>query len=314
MRTTMTHACRLTIVTVFLSAGATSASASPVPFSVVDLGTGNATFFTDASGQTYVLDSSGHTAYAFNPANATVSDGTLTQAHSPVPNGFPVVQPAPVYATDTYGNPANAFSVESNFLTNGNGFAVAIDTVGVRGHSNTDQAFFSQQNADGSWGTPIGMWSGNTRFMINGPTPDVWIDGISKTNLVLGTVGVGGLSGLNLLDAAVYDINKRSFLDLTQYLYNVSAKGAVGFATLGEFGATGWWSAMPIGIDQDGRILVSAAAGVVGQSHTLLLTPDGLTSDQVTVPEPGSMALAVVAALWFAYRMSRMYRASVRVA
>jgi hypothetical protein len=282
------------IVALSLSGAIPAANASPLSFSVTDLGLGTATFGTDASGQTVVVASSGRTAYAFDPANAVVQDGSLVPVVSPVPSNLPILEPV----QNPSGVPPTNFSVNSQFMMNANGFGVAIDSLGVWGHDSTDQVFFSHQNGDGTWGTPVRMWTGIPQYMINGPKVDARIFGISNTNLVLGTMGFGPYDH----NTAVYDINNRSLLDLTQYLYNVSARGAAGFVSMGERGDDGWWSALPIGIDRDGRILVQATAGVVGQSHTLLLTPDGATSDPIAVPEPSSVALAVVAASWFAFR------------
>ena len=240
-------------------------------------GQGNQELTATASGSPIVSISNGQSAYSFN----------VTPAISLNPNqgnlaNFPVPIPAPVNSSDTYGNPANAYSVPLQPIMNANGVVVAIDSAGVSGHEGMGTAYSVQQNADGSWGTPTIMWGGNTQFT-GLPTPaGLSVTGINNLNQVLGEMGVGGFSNDIATNAVVYDIGTHSLINLSNYL-----------------SPQGYHDIHPIAIDDQGRILLWAALGTTSED-TVLLTPSGLHPDPIPLatPEPASwavMALAMVA-------------------
>ena len=173
-------------------------------------------------------------------------------------------------------------------MSNGSGIIVAINTAGVYGHEGSSESYFVKQGPDGTWGTPTAMWSGGVEFQ-GTPTPgEASITGMNKLNEVLGVGSDGSLNG------------SPSGLGLPQtYLYNLNTNSLLNLSTLNVLLAGGWNNIAPIAIDNQGRILVEASESpVTGDrlEHTILLTPEGVSSNPLAVPapEPGALALAVV--------------------
>jgi hypothetical protein len=271
---------RLVMAVIFLGAPVTSARADPLTtFTLTDLGPGTPTFAGDANGNGIVIAGNGRTAYAFqNAQDTSLSPQPLLSSHFPLPAQAPIGDP------NTYGNPANAYSTLLNSITNGNGVYVAIDASGVYGHEGSSDVYYVKQNPDGSWSSPTGMWSGGVQFEGQANPGQASIIGLNKLNEVLGT-GLGPASnGLGLPQTYLYNVNSNSLLNL---------------GTLAVLQAGGWNNIQPIAIDDQGRILLQASlppgAGS-GPEQTLLLTPQGVSSDplEVPAPEPGALALAVV--------------------
>ena len=214
---------------------------------------------------------------------------------------FPLLNPPPpITSTGAYDNPLNVYSSVLNpITTNGNGLYVAIDASGVAGHQGTSEVYDVKQNADGTWSSPTGMWTGGTQFNGEPSAGLASITGINKLNEVL---GVGA------------DPTATNGAGLPQtYLYNANTNSLLNLATLGVLQAGGWNNIMPVAIDDQGRILLEASppptAGS-GPEHTLLLTPQGVSSDplEVPAPEPGGLALAVVTVAALAVRRAMRNR------
>jgi hypothetical protein len=277
---------------------AAEAQADPL-YTVIDLGTGSPTFGTHSDGQRTVTGSNGLT-LAFDTSQV----GTPRQGIN-TSQGIPNVVAPPVGNPDTYGNPAYAYSHSTVMAINGQGLAAGLDDWGVSGHLFNTEAFAIQQQANGSWGTPIALWSGEASF--GGSGTGVGILGISANGQVLGIgYNMGGQlpyysgpsSGYGLF---VYDSKSGSFTDLSNVV-NSTLKQT-------ETGWTGWYLNSPIGqIDNQGRILLSqeATQGFSGPAHTLLLVPQGASTDPVPAPEPATWAIfATLIGGWLARKRLR---------
>ena len=79
---------------------------------------------------------------------------------------LPLPVAAPINAImDTYGNPANAFAYVAERCHERQGWVVAaVENFGVNDHWLLSVAYFVGLNANGSWGSPTVMWSGNEQF------------------------------------------------------------------------------------------------------------------------------------------------------
>ena len=224
--------------------------------------------------------SNGQTAYSFSFTPAMPLTSSQVSA-----TDFPIAVSAPVQSPLTYGNPLNAYSMVVSPLVNAKGTAVAIDSAGVFGHFGSETAYSVQRNADGSWGHPSVIWYG-TQVQGEGPNiGGVTIAGINSQNQVVGTMSV--LASYPLNYAVMYDIN-------THTLTNLSTLPAL----------AGYLNALPVAIDDNGRILVEASPVAGGPEQALLLTPAGVSSDPLAVPapEPGSFAVMALAIAAFALK------------
>jgi hypothetical protein len=270
----------------FLAAGA---QADPV-YTVIDLGTGAPTFGTNSNGQGTVTGSNGLT-YTFNAMRVS----------SPVqPANFPNVVPPPVGNQDTYGDPAYAYSHSTLVAMNSQGLAAGLDVWGVSGHIVNSEAFAVQQQANGSWGTPIPLWSGVPNF---GSAMGDGILGISSSGQILGYgYNMGQLSGYDATPIGygvfLYDSKSQSFTNLSTLIDSTMSPAK-----------TNWFLNTPLGqIDNQGRILLPQAAyeGYSGPLHTLLLVPQGASADPVPAPEPATWAIfATLIGGWLARKRLR---------
>jgi hypothetical protein len=239
-------------------------------YSITDLGAGGATLSAGASGDGIVIGSNGQS-YAFPQApNTTFTPSQATAAN------LPLFTPAPYDPL-----PINAFSFATNSVMNSNGIVAATDNYGVYGHWSYGEAYYVQHNADGSWGQPVGVFQGNWQSADEGPRSGFNIVGISNSNDIL----INNFSSTSQLNAALaYNISTHTLTDL----FTVVSSAHAGFIDL-----------VPIAIDNDGRILLEGRplADVSQPLHTLLLTPDGVSSSPLEspVPEPGALAVLVMA-------------------
>ncbi len=274
---------RLLLVLSFLHALSSSVHADPLTtFSLTDLGPGLPTFATGANGG-IVIAGNGQTGYAFQ----TAQDTPFSNSSQSFSTTFPLLAPPPPDTSqNAYDNPLNVYSTVLNSITtNGNGLYVAIDAIGVAGHEGTSEVYYVSKSPDGSWSSPTGMWSGGNQFDGSPSAGLASITGVNKLNEVL---GVGA------------DPTATNGAGLPQtYLYNANTNSLLNLATLGVLQAGGWNNIMPIAIDDQGRILLEAGTPLTSGStaeYTLLLTPQGVSSDPVLVPapEPGVLAFAVV--------------------
>jgi len=279
----------LALMSLILAAGASSAQADPITpsYTITDLGAGPAEFPTSA-GIALVSSQFGQTFYPFQQTSDTV----LSPGQAVLTN-FPLLNAPPAGDSNTYGNPANAFSYLQFAIMNSNGIAAAIDVAGVYGHQFNGTAYYAERNADGTWSNPVGLWGGNQQFDGFGGALTVSLLGINKLNQVLGSMGNGSSYST---DAALYNINSHTLINLSSYL-----------AATGKY-----FNVQPIAIDDQGRIVVQAnsTANNSDPEHTLLLTPDGVSSEplEMPVPEPGTLAVTLLAIAGFAAHRLRERR------
>jgi hypothetical protein len=180
----------------------------------------------------------------------------------------------------TYGNPKFAYSYFDTFgsFLNKNGVFVGTDLVGVAGHSASSGSIVdtSQRQPDGTFGPLGSLWSSPNNRYSGGTVATVF--GLNDRNQVLGISGPAGLGpNVFLLD----DLNTKTLTDLKQLLppaWHLDSAGS---------------------LDNLGRLLVNAdlgpSTGDYRDVHTLLLTPAGVSSDPMTVPEPSSLAVLATA-------------------
>jgi hypothetical protein len=243
---------------------------------LIDLGTGTPTFAMGANGG-IVIAGSGLTAYPFQKAQDTSPDPKKLLS-----TGFPLPDRAPTQDPMTYGDPSRAYGILSNAHANGNGVVVGIEATGVAGHYGSSDVYFSQQAPDGSWGAPTHMWTGGPpSFMGLNWEPIASITGINAKDEVLGSGTAQNAAG--------------PFVHQTALLYNLDTKSLLDLSTLAVLEAGRWNTLSPIAIDDRGRILLTGSP-LTGPDHTLLLTPEGVSSDPLAVPapEPGALAFAVL--------------------
>ncbi len=270
----------LSVALVLLSLGDAMAHANPIGYTVTDLGAGNSSqivypdgnaavvpqFSTDANGNGIVIAPDGRTAYPFPRTPSAPAGPDILNALPPLTN-------APVNNMMTYGNPNFAYSY---FLPGGlyrNGIFVGTDITGVDGHSAGagSQVMMSQRQPDGSFGPLSVLWSSPNNRTTEGIMARV-ID-MNSQNQVLGvTTNVGGSywPPSNLL----YDLKTKTFTDFISLIPN-------------------WQITSASALDDQGRILLTGNQ-FPGPDHLLLLTPDGLSSEPVPIPEPTTLTIFVL--------------------
>jgi hypothetical protein len=249
---------------------------------VIDLGTAAPTYGTDSAGNGIVTGSNGLT-YIFN----TLQGGSPSPS-SNTSQPLPIVMPAPVGNDDTYGNPAYAYSQSTLWGMNNQGLAVGLDQWGVAGHIGDTTAFVTQLQADGSWGPPSALWSGIPGFGGSGGMGGLGILGITPNGQVLGY-------GYNMQQPLGYDATPTGY---GLILYDSKSQSYTNLSSLIDStmssSQTNWFLNSPFGrIDDQGRILLSQEVyeSFSGPLHTLLLIPDGVSSDPIATPEPATWVI-----------------------
>jgi hypothetical protein len=299
---------RLAMVIWLLGIGVSTAHADPSPptYTVTDLGSGNITL-TTAQGDVIAVPSNPlqGTSGLVSSQFASVSNGQASYAFSTTPDtilspgqsalaGIPLAEAVSSGLTLPYvlGNPAYYTAAAMGGLMNGNGIAALVDNYLSNGGSLSNAvAYYVQQNAGGSWG-------GTTSAMV-GPSTGynnqtfVSVVGLNGANqILLGTSYPG-----TQYDALVYNVNSHTLTDL---------------ATLPPFANGAYSNLHPIAIDDQGRILLQATSTSPSgwTQDTLLLTPDGVSSDPIilSAPEPGSWAVMALAVAAFAAHRARESR------
>jgi hypothetical protein len=294
--------CLLTALLVLCS-NLPAALADPISgYTVTNLGSGPITL-TTSNGTTVPVDSSG-SFYGYYGGSLTsvtggapvvsVSNGQASYSFAFTPDtplapnqgvmsGFPLANAAPTYDGFTYGNPANAFSyVPGTALMNSQGLIAAADTYGVSGHWVAGTAYTVQENANGSFGAPTPTWSGTQQ--VNGGeslATGVNIVGLNNLGQVLGTTS--NPYGNNPAAAVVYNPTMQTLTNLTNFT---------------DSAGNMYLNSVPYAIDDQGRILLQASEWPTGAMDTLLLTPTSVS--EAPVPEPGSIAVMVLAMAAFA--------------
>jgi hypothetical protein len=263
---------------------ASSAHGDPITipgYSVTNLGTGTPMFSTDAAGNGILTTGSGQV-YAWQPTNSTV----LTEAQIQAGN-YPF-GPNP-YANDllTYGNPANAYQIVVNAIENSNGLVAATIASGVSGHYGYASVVPVQVGSNGTWTiSPVAEgWSSNEQFLGSPSTVPGLVVGLNNLNQILGNMGVDPFRYFTT-DPVIYNVGTHTLTDLATLFY------ANPQDTFANFQA--------ISLDADGRILLSATDNnpqTGFDAVDLLLTPTEISSDplEVPAPEPGTLAIAVLA-------------------
>ncbi len=252
----------------------------PVNFSGPFYGYYGGSLTSVTSGAPVVSVSNGNASYSF-----AFTPDTPLAPNQGVMSGFPLANAAPTNDPLTYGNPINAFSyVPGTSLMNSQGLVAAADTYGTSGHWVAGTAYTVQENASASFGAPTPIWSGTTQ--VNGGeslSTGVSIVGINNLGQVLGTTS--NPYGNNPPAAVVYNPTTQTLTNLT----NVT-----------DSAGNSYLNAVPYAIDDQGRILLQASEWPTGALDTLLLTPAGQSVSEAPVPEPGSIAVMVLAMAAFA--------------
>jgi PEP-CTERM motif-containing protein len=258
----------------------------PVDFGGTFYGYYGGSYSSLTNGAPVVSVSNGQATYAF----AFTPDTFLAQNQANMSN-FPLGVAAPVNSSDTYGNPAYAYSFVSYALMNSKGMVAAVDIAGVDGHWSRGTAYTVQQNAGGSWGWPTTLWSATGDGTGDRTSGGTSIVGINNLNQVLGTTGDNNGNPNTVL----YDLTTHT---LTNFLNLIDAAG------------NAYIGIKPYAIDDQGRILSQGNAFPSGVEDTLLLTPVGVSADplQVPAPEPGSLAVMALAMAGFAAHRIRERR------
>lgn len=251
---------------VTLAALPSSANASSLTsYNVIDLGAGTAAVQTGANGLSEVVAPDG-SVYAFPRTDNRPLDV------APILANFPPFTNAPTYATMTYGNPRNAYSDwDQGFFLNRNGVFVGTDVYGVSGHSQNSGSIVivAQRQSDGSFGSLDQLWGSPNNHFSGGQIATA-LD-LNNQNQILGVQG--------------YFSYERSYL-----LYDYNAKT---LSYLNQLPA-GWQLTSAVALDDQGRILAYAFSPTSKGDHAVLLTPEGLSTTPLTVPEVPALATLVV--------------------
>ena len=261
------------------------ADAITIPgYTVTDLGAGTPTFSTDANGNG-VLNAPSGQVYAFPQTPNTV----LTPGQGIMSN-FPQLEPPPHNPSADYGNPAYDLSYVSSAIMNSNGVVAAMNFAGISGHENWYNEYTIQLNPNGTWGQPALVFSGSLGFA-GAPEP-FKVVGLSLSNEIL---IFNNFTNSQANEALLYNVSSHTLTDLFSLL---SASNLP------------YYNLVPIAIDDDGRILLSASElnQTAGWTQTnLLLTPDGLSAAplEVPAPEPASLAVMLLAMAGFAWHRRR---------
>lgn len=207
-------------------------------YTVIDLGTGSPTFGTNSNGQGIVTGSNG-LSYAFDASQVALSYHGISTSQ-----GIPNVVAPPVGSPETNGNPANAYSNSSLVAINSQGLAAGFDVWGVAGQMSNIEAFAVQQHANGSWGTPISLWSGAVNSAsdagILGITPNGQVLGYGYNMAQIPLFG-GSPSAYGLF---LYDSKSQSFTNLSNLINSTMSPAQ-----------TNWFLNGPLGqIDSQGHI------------------------------------------------------------
>jgi hypothetical protein len=275
------------------AAGYGQVEAAPITvqgYTVTDLGAGSATISTDGSGNRIVIAPDGHTAYAFPHDEVPTSAGSVSQT---MLAKIPLIDPPPTYSPDTYGNPSNAFAFIQSAFVNEKGVAAVLEVTGVNGHWYAGDAYYVQANPNGTWGAPVRIFSGLTDIdgsaMPHPVSPQqlgISIAGINNVNQVLGSLQTGPSSS-----------QSGPFVD------NIVTQTSTQLGNLNG----NYLNVQPIAIADNGTLLLQGQpVATGGPDHALILTPDGIAPNPLTVaPEPAAWAVMLLAAAALVVHQSR---------
>ncbi|WP_165064195.1 PEP-CTERM sorting domain-containing protein [Paludisphaera rhizosphaerae] len=238
-----------------------------------------------------------------SPLSYTVTD-LGTQPISFTPSAAPTrtaTQPplamyAPIWDQMTHGNPAYAYNFITTSVANAGGLTAYIESVGVDGHETGSAAaglYVARQDASGAWHVlnEIGSSTSDHGYGSR-PNGGLYIGGINALDQVLaGWIPQGysshGYDYWYTSKVWVYDEKTNTTLDMSNVL------------------GPGWGAIRTGGIDDDGRILLSAysESSNLTEQHEFLLTPTDLSA--APVPEPSTFLVLALGAGAFAIRRSR---------
>ena len=266
-------------LTLILAASIPPVHADPITipgYTVTDLGAGTPTFSTGSGGNGFMTAPGGQM-YAFQQT----PDTALMPGQGILAN-LPQLQQAPTYIPFT-------FSTVSSATMNASGMVVAANVEGTFGHEYVTTLFAIQHNADGTWGSAHALYAGGGQFAM-GSIGSGLSAMLSASNQVLIQDKTIENDNINLL---LYNINTHTLTNISSLLLNVH-----------------YLQFEPTAIDDLGRIVLTAQLndGTGRLSATnLLLTPDGVSSSplKAPVPEPGALAVMLLAAAGFAVRRFR---------
>jgi hypothetical protein len=265
-----------------LELGSTSRALPAPAYTIVDLGEGSLANGTGSGGTGTVTGSTG-LAYTFIPSqNDLPAKWTGTTA------GVPIVALAPVWDPRTYGNPNYAYSHSTLVSMNAQGLGAGINSYGVDGHQATADVFLTQLQPDGTWGSATSLWSGLRTFS-GREAYQAGIFGVSSSGQVLGFGAASPVvNSPNVL--FLYDSKTGSLTNLSE-LVNSSAWTTPPGLPLVKLPT--WYPSAASGqLDDQGRILIQATqGGYDGPEHNLLLVPQGLSADPLSVPEPAAWSV-----------------------
>jgi hypothetical protein len=291
---------RLVASALFVGSVCVRAQADPIlvqGYTLTDLGAGSPTFATDASGNEIVITPDGHTGYAFPQIGKTSFSGVSGQG---VLAKIPLLDPPPTNSPDTYGNPANAFAYIQSAVMNAKGMAAVLEVTGVAGHWYQGDTYYVQENANGSWGTPVRIFSGPTDFDGSAQNSHasvqqlgISIAGINNLGQVLGFLQTGPQSWQS-----------------GPFVYNINTQTSVQLGNLNG----NYLNVQPTAIADNRELLLQGQpVATGGPDHTLLLSPDGSPPTPFAItPEPSGWAVMALAAVAFAVRQHRQNRRSTR--
>lgn len=286
--------CSLLLGTLLLGFSTARARGDAMPsYTVTDLGPGALSPTKDSSRDWVVSSADGRSSYAFLPVDNSLADPF------PLEKTLPPFTDAPVGASMTYGNPAFAYSrLQGPAFLNQNGLFVTTHVVGVAGHiqAASSSIYVAQKQPDGSLGpaTSAGaagsqwnytLWTSPNNYSSGGQVATPLA--LNNLNQILATTAAGPwpLSG-NVYSIA--DLNKGSLIGLQTIV------------------PPGWHIDFAPALDDQGRILLYGESAATGwQQHTLLLTPGGLSSAPVPVPEPSTLATIAIGVVGLAARRRR---------
>ncbi|SIO29512.1 PEP-CTERM protein-sorting domain-containing protein/MYXO-CTERM domain-containing protein [Singulisphaera sp. GP187] len=278
------YSARFCLTVALFGATLSPARADNIPaYTVTDLGTGRTQVSADAAGNGIVISPDGQRKYAFpNTPNYLTDQSVLSL--------LPPLAAAPVNSSWTYGNPANAYSRISGGFLNQNGLYVGTNFVGINGHISAANSLLvaSQRQADGSFGPFTTLWTSPYNYDYD-PSRMATAKFLNNQNQVLGT-GTGSEGNPPYVMNYLYDYNSHTLTNLRDLL-----PGWIQ-ATIGE-----------LGLDDQGRMLLQAEDDRTHLMHSLLLTPAGVTSDPITVPEPTSLATLLLGLGYLAFRRGRRH-------
>jgi hypothetical protein len=245
-------------------------------YTVIDLGSGSPSYGAASSGAGILVAPGGQTGYSFPRSASGVPIST--------PANFPLLDPVPTGPFPAISH--TAYSAATNVTLYSNGIATAIDKVGVNTQPDNyswarSEAYYVVRNADGSWGQPVAL--------AQGPT----YTGASLVNL-FGT-NVTGVSANGEILTLVRNVTGTA-VSFQSFVFDTLTKTSIDLSTLPVIAAGNFSDIRAVAIDDLGRIVALAMHhGPSGTTDDLiLLTPAGINSNPLNLPEPSTLAVIIL--------------------